>query len=484
MLLKSLILKVIQLEFYSNQNYIYPKLNTMKKILFVAMLLTGWVSFGQDCSYGTVSEQTGNGGNISTGGDNEYTSASDFDIPFGTVFTANQVKFNLLKGTADLNYVNLAFLQSFEGMPGETIDSFDNLIPVSQELVYETEIEGLDVYQITTDLPSTVEFPAGKYYLQLSANPADENGAWWEITSQEVTTVGRFDITKFGNEPWFGGFSYYDNVFEILGTCTETGEEQPDYGNVCNQGNESNDYETGLNLAGGFLTDDFIVAENTTFYLTQFKISTLQIGNIQNANIIIRKSENDQPGEVIYSEEHKGPKTENYYGYHHFDGFPLDVVAVDLEFDFDEAIELESGKYFIEVQATPFPFGDFLAWEATSLSGIGGSAFYSGDGENWTEAEGLNLIFNVSGFCKENLGVNDLDDADFSFYPNPVKDELNISTKNEVKNISVYNLSGQLVMNSKSNSKKLNTNSLSSGVYIVKVKFTNGKNETFKILKN
>lgn len=457
----------------------------MKKILLTTMLLAGLVSFGQNCSYGTVSEETSNGGNISTGGAFEYFSASDFDIPFGTVFTVNQVQLNVLKGEADLEYVHVRFLEDENGKPGEPFQVFENLVPSNQEFAYTSTIEGMDAYTITVDLPTSFELSKGKYYLDIQGAPGDEVAVSWEITSENVAKVGRFDFNKFGTDPWFGGFSYYDNVFQVLGTCADSGEEQPDYGDACSQGNASNEYETGLNLRGGSLADDFIVPANTTFYLTDFKISTLQLGNIVNASISIRNSIDDRPGDVIYTVENKGPKTENFYGYHPFEGFPLEVVAVELEFKFDEAIELTAGKYFIEVHnVVNVPFTDFLAWEATSLPGIGGNAFESGDGgETWMEAEGLNLVFDVSGFCKETLGVNDLTKADFSFYPNPVKDELNIISKSEIKNVSIFNISGQVVINSKSNSKKINTSVLSAGIYVVKAELADGQIETFKILK-
>ena len=74
-----------------------------------------------------------------------------------------------------------------------------------------------------------------------------------------------------------------------------------------------------------------------------------------------------------------------------------------------------------------------------------------------------------------------MDNSEFNFYPNPVKDELTIQSKSDLKNVSVYNLSGQLIMNSKS--KKINMKSLSSGVYIVKAELENGKPATFKIIK-
>src|SRR5690606_15148020 len=284
---------------------------------------------------GTVSEETSNGGNISTGGLFEYSIASDFDVPFGIEFSVEQIKFNVLKGAADLNYVNLYFLEEFQGKPGTAIHTFENQIPVAQELVYTTTLPDIDTYQITIDLPSAINLPKGKYYLQLQAAPGDEFAVSWELVNQETTTLGRFDFSKFEDEDWFGGFAYYDHVFEISGICT-TVEEMPNYGEVCNQGNESNNYETGIGLPGASVADDFIVEENTTFFLSTFKISTLQLGNIEKATIKIRNSENGSPGDEIYAVENIGPKTENFFGYHPFDGFPLDVVAVDLEFEFNE----------------------------------------------------------------------------------------------------------------------------------------------------
>lgn len=454
----------------------------MKKILFTAMLIAGVVGYGQndDCAIAVPSEETGNGGNITTGGIYEYSSATDFDVERGTVFTVNQIKFHAFKGPEGLEYVVMNFWSEIGGMPGEILHSYTNLIPVSQELAYTSGIENMDVYEIVVDVPET-EFSQGKYFMELQAAPGDEIAVSWEIAGENTTSVGRFDTSRFDQDPWFTGFSYYDQVFEILGSCEPTGEEQPDYGDSCSQGNEGNEHETGMRFFG-ILADDFIVEENTTFYLSDFKMTTLQLGNLLNANIKIRKEENGLPGEIVYSVNNKGPKTENFFGYWPFDGFPLDVVAVDLEFEFDEVIELTAGRYFLEVKVTPVPFSDFLAWEATSEPGIGGVALMSFDqGETWEESEGLNLVFEVNGFCKENLGVNDVDNSEFNFYPNPVKDELIIQSKSDLKNLSVYSLSGELIMNLKT--KKVSTKSLSQGVYIVKAELDNGKTETFKIIK-
>src|SRR5690606_9569991 len=175
-------------------------------------------------------------------------------------------------------YVVVNFWSEVGGMPGEILHSFTNLIPVSQEFAYTSGIENMDVYQIVVDIPET-EFPRGKYFMELQAAPGDEIAVSWEIAGEYTTSLGRFDISRFDQDPWFSGFSYYDQVFEIIGNCESTGEEEPDYGDFCSQGNAGNKHETGLRFPA-ILADDFIVEENTTFFLSDFKMTTLQLGNI------------------------------------------------------------------------------------------------------------------------------------------------------------------------------------------------------------
>lgn len=456
----------------------------MKKILLSACLLTGWISIGQNCSYGTVSDNTGTGSGITTGGLYEYSGASDFDIPYGTNFSINQVTVNVLKGAADLEYVNVYFLDDFQGKPGVAFQTFETIIPVSQDLIYAVENEPFDVYSITLNIPVPFEVTSGKYYLQVRAASTDGSAVFWEITNDNTTRLGRFDFSSFADEPWFGGFSYYDYVFQVNGTCSDSGEEQPTYGDACTQGNPANNHQTGLNLQYGGLADDFFVAENTTFYLNHLKIATLQIGTVLNASIKIRSSNGDAPGAVIYEIANKAPKTENYFGYWPFSGYPLDIVAVELEFEF-EPIALPAGHYFVEVSdVLPFPFTEILAWEANTTSGMGGNAYGSPDGETWTEVSGYNLVFDVSGYCQETLGVDDVVRVEVSIYPNPVKDELYINTVGTIKNMTLVNVLGQTVQSVTSNTKHMNMASLQTGLYILKVELDNGQQKSFKIVKN
>ena len=90
-----------------------------------------------------------------------------------------------------------------------------------------------------------------------------------------------------------------------------------------------------------------------------------------------------------------------------------------------------------------------------------------------------NIVWDLS------LSNGDFENADFSAYPNPVKDVLNLSYKNAISNISVYNLLGQKVIDKTINSTTATVNmaSLSGGTYIVKVMADN-KIKTLKIIKN
>ena len=460
----------------------------MRKNLLIVLALSSVLGFAQsggNCNYGIGSDQTSNGENITTGGNFEYSAASDFDVAPRKVLTAKQLTFNVLKGSADLNFVNVYILKENQGIPGDVIQSFTNLVPTSQVLAYESTLEDMDAYKITVDFPTPFDLPKGKYFVQLRAAPGDSTPVSWEITNQETTTLGRFDFTKFDTDPWFGGFSYYDHVFSILGDCNSTGEEEPNYGTPISQGNASNNYETGGHMIFRALADDFIVPEGSKFTFTKFKMSTLQLGNVKSATIHIRSSVDDAPGEILYSFENISPKTENFFGYHPVPGFPLDVVATDLEFEWNQPVELNSGRYFIEVKATPFPFTDYQRWEATSHSGIGVDSYTSyDDGETWEMNEGYNFVFDVYGFTKPFLGVNDINKNSISVFPNPVSNELNFSSNESIDKVFIYNAAGQTIKTIDGViNNKLDVSNLSKGIYFVNAVLKNGESKTFKIIK-
>jgi hypothetical protein len=71
------------------------------------------------------------------------------------------------------------------------------------------------------------------------------------------------------------------------------------------------------------------------------------------------------------------------------------------------------------------------------------------------------------------IDMNEIIEKTTQVYPNPAKDNLNIvSYAKLINSVEVYNLSGQKVLSKKVNATttRLNTNSLTKGVYIVDVK--------------
>lgn len=66
------------------------------------------------------------------------------------------------------------------------------------------------------------------------------------------------------------------------------------------------------------------------------------------------------------------------------------------------------------------------------------------------------------------MGVNDSELSILSVFPNPVKDILNINSQKNVEKTEVYNLSGQLVLTAK-NQTKIDMSSLPAGNYVVRI---------------
>lgn len=71
--------------------------------------------------------------------------------------------------------------------------------------------------------------------------------------------------------------------------------------------------------------------------------------------------------------------------------------------------------------------------------------------------------------------------AEFSVYPNPVNDVLNVACEAGVANVAIFDVAGRMVK--VSNEDVINVADLKAGLYIVKVTDMNGANGTTKIMK-
>lgn len=85
----------------------------------------------------------------------------------------------------------------------------------------------------------------------------------------------------------------------------------------------------------------------------------------------------------------------------------------------------------------------------------------------------------------EPLSTNDSSFSNFSFYPNPAQDYLNLRSASTIDQVIIYNLLGQQLHMAKPEARQaqIDLQSLATGSYIMKV-IINGNEKSFKILKN
>lgn len=144
----------------------------------------------------------------------------------------------------------------------------------------------------------------------------------------------------------------------------------------------------------------------------------------------------------------------------------------DAWFDVTVEADVDATTYVLTIDgqsAAPALFGDD--------STLGALDLFANEPDNQMYHDDFVFISGV-------FGTDDFDAANFSVYPNPVKDVLNISSKNTVDSVVVYDVLGKVVLQSTPGviSPSIDTSSLSSGAYLVNVTI-DGSSKTIKVIK-
>jgi len=102
----------------------------------------------------------------------------------------------------------------------------------------------------------------------------------------------------------------------------------------------------------------------------------------------------------------------------------------------------------------------------------------------FTGAWAITVDFTVN-VIEEDLSTGGFDTANFSAYPNPVKDVFNFAYSNTISDLVIYNLLGQQVLATKPNATQgqVDMSSFPNGTYLVKVTADN-QTKTIKVIKN
>ena len=130
----------------------------------------------------------------------------------------------------------------------------------------------------------------------------------------------------------------------------------------------------------------------------------------------------------------------------------------------------------------------WYASEANALNGIdpldsttivtSGSTYYAVNVSSGCSSEPFAVTVTVT------LDTRGFDDANFSYYPNPTSGVVFLSYSEEITKVTVVNMLGQVMMESKSsgNQTQVDLSSLPAATYFVKVE-SNSKSKTVKVIK-
>ena len=130
---------------------------------------------------------------------------------------------------------------------------------------------------------------------------------------------------------------------------------------------------------------------------------------------------------------------------------------------------------------------DIITTNTTALSEgavVGNFASVVGLPAKWTVVINPGIGNKVQLVYDPNLGTDKFAKSQFSYYPNPTRNELNITAAKSISKVELFNILGQSVQSEMVNDtqKQLNISNLQNGIYLMEVTIENAK-ESFKIIK-
>ncbi len=421
-------------------------------------------------------------GNLATG----IILAADFPVPTGETWNLGDVKVQLLYETSS---VEISFYQDGGGQPGTQIFAPTVVTPVSQTIVGNAS--GTDIYEVVLDMSSyNISLTGGMYWMGITTN-APGGLSYWHYT-ETVNNGTNFFGSLDGYATWEDVANYGFFVDGAFSICTST---TPPVGDCEQDFYTTEDPISGAGFSSGnWVANDVIVAGDTQFTMQTMTFETVTLsGNPTNFDLEI--FEDNGTGGV-------GASTGMTY---HFDSsnmtytpngllfgvYPQYTVVFDLPAILLQANGSADTRYWLAVTSDLSSTGDFTYWVSylhsftpipesnptwQYLASDGVWAQYDSSGPN----EGY---MKVEGQC-ETLGISDLTSFDFAYYPNPVRDVLNITSQKAVKTVEAFNMTGQKVLSTnKVINGQIDVNALSPGVYVFKAVLEGGQVETFKIIK-
>lgn len=144
--------------------------------------------------------------------------ADDFIVPAGETFSLSHISLEALSATAITN-VTINVRANNNGSPGAILNTvWNNVAPTASNL-YTTAFSTFNVYHLNFTLPTAVNYPAGKYWLEVTMRNGGNTAVYWRATSTGSTgATSQFSLDS--GATWTQDTNGYDMVFYVAGTCT------------------------------------------------------------------------------------------------------------------------------------------------------------------------------------------------------------------------------------------------------------------------
>ncbi|SMC70153.1 GEVED domain-containing protein [Moheibacter sediminis] len=313
--------------------------------------------------------------------------AEDFFVSAGNNLVAETIELNVLS-TFSVGPVTLKFRDDVNGKPGNIIHQV-TVAPTSQEIIGLSF--GVSVRKLILDIDPIYFFGGNngkKYWIQPSGLDSNNNLYFWEFTSENLgDSPIHYDVNNWDIfEPVEG----YNGVFKI--NCTDGIIGEAD----CGQGNESNNFEEGYNVADEnnsvLLADDFAVSPGNTMTVEKVVINLIAEFPAQDVTLRFYEDNNGKPGTVITTLTDIVPVSQEIIG----QAFNRNVYEVVLDIDPQSFSGGGTGKnYWFSPQVTSTWSGTPIYWEVSSQPGIGSDMHYSLVGGPWDMQSGFNGVFTL-----------------------------------------------------------------------------------------
>ncbi|HLS29793.1 MAG TPA: GEVED domain-containing protein [Flavobacteriaceae bacterium] len=415
-----------------------------------------------DCDQGDISNNFENGLQIGTG--TEFENADDFIVSPGNTLNIQTIKLNIM-ATEPIESLDLMFYDDDSG-PGDIIITEAGLTPSEEDQVLIGEAHGFNVYEVYVNVD--LEFEGGddgaSYWMQPQGLAAggEIGGVFWEVTSE-------------------------GELGEPIHSREEGGTWLPN--------------EDGLQAVFTLYCDEIEAPEPP--------VLPCEIDFTASVEPITR---------VVFAEQIDNSSDTTVDGSDPLEDFTDIEAIVGQGMTYDIALEGNTGgpwenffTVFIDL-TDPEAEGEWQEYEMYEIGSITDS-----NGEDGQQATGqitlpediddgtytMRIVknFNVSptdpcqsysfGQAEDytlivdyELSVDDYQFENFTFYPNPVQDQLNLKAGEQIESVTVHNLLGQKVIDVNPNTlqTQVDVNHLSAGVYLMNVT-VNGTQKSFRIIK-